>query len=34
MMPGSKFAKAVMIGVTVIIILGLLASAVASPISV
>jgi hypothetical protein len=33
-MPGSKLAKAVMIGVTVIIILGLLASAVASPISV
>lgn len=33
-MPGVKFSKAVMIGVTVIIVLGLLASAVASPISV
>jgi hypothetical protein len=34
MMPGSRYAKAVMVVVTVIIILGLLASAVASPISV
>lgn len=33
-MPGSRISKVVMIGVTVIIILGLLASAVASPISV
>lgn len=34
MLPGSRYAKAVMIAVTVLIILGLVASAVAYPISV
>lgn len=34
MLPGSRYAKAVMIVVTALIILGLVASAVAYPISV
>ncbi len=34
MLPGSRYAKAVMIVVTVFIILGLLVSAVAYPIAV
>lgn len=32
MMPGSRYARAIMVVVTVIIILGLVASAVASPV--
>jgi hypothetical protein len=34
MMPGSRYAKAVMIAVTVLIIFGLIASAVAYPVAV
>ena len=34
MMPGSRFAKAVMIVVTAVIILGLIASTVAYPMTV
>jgi hypothetical protein len=34
LLPGSRFARAVMIVVTAVIILGLIASAVAYPISV
>lgn len=34
MLPGSRYAKAVMIIVTVFIIIGLVASAVASPVAV
>jgi hypothetical protein len=33
-LPGSRYAKAIMIAVTVLIILGLVASAVAYPVSV
>ena len=32
MMPGSRYARVIMVIVTVIIILGLIASAVASPV--
>jgi hypothetical protein len=32
MMPGSRYARAIMVVVTVIIILGLVASAVVSPV--
>ncbi len=34
MLPGSRYAKAIMIAVTVLIIFGLVASAVAYPVSV
>lgn len=34
MLPGSRYAKAIMIAVTVLIIFGLIASAVAYPVSV
>ena len=34
MMPGSRYARVIMVIVTVIIILGLIASAVASPVLV
>jgi hypothetical protein len=33
-LPGSRYAKAIMIAVTVLIIVGLVASAVAYPVSV
>jgi hypothetical protein len=33
-LPGSRYAKAIMIAVTVLIIFGLIASAVAYPVSV